>query len=510
MALLALERASEDIHYASFETTTEDRGDHSFSGVFFALTCDAHVAPVAACEVNALSVRGGLGAMKVYYRVCDVTRDNEVCAADTTERYGSYRADDERIRRLLDASSWTLAYDADVGASDFKTLVRLDFAKPIEFSPGEKLELYVHSAEESDQGLVYDDAPDLCGRPKDDGILQIWPGYAHLSSVPFGTSAPWYEENSYSITSLRRDRRFVGKVQYGVRWKLWEPMKETHASFPVRYREVVQTILLGMKDRNCLLSALDYDVVMYIFNKHIGWDWFGNQVDPPALPPLETSSGSAVVDAALRALTEHHASGSKGDAVKDTYMEQIEIVTNVTATLISQSVDLRDRLDHATPPIRMQALLHITKNIYEHCRKENVNALKFARDTPTVQSITDRVCALIAHRQNWQSLEEPEDGADDAETEAARRLLDEEHKKAVTNFLNSVAIPSLRRFFLMNRQHHDSDDEIDDFDDVEDDDDIPYDSDLDADDFNSDYDDEDFDDEVDEDCDFDDEVDEDS
>jgi len=467
MSLLALERASEDLHYASFETTTEDRGDHSFNGIFFALTCDA-VAPVAACEVNSVAVRGDLGAMKVFYRISDAKRGLEAQDADTTERFGHYRADDQRVRVLLDASTWTKCYDADCGLGDFKTLVSLVFDEPVRFKPGEKLELYVHSADESDRGLVYDDAPDLCGRPEDDGMVQIWPGYAHLSSVPFGTSAPWYGDDERVITSLRRDRRFVGKVAYGVRWKLWEPNRETNASFPKPYRDVVRTILLGMKDRGSLLSALDYDVVMYMINRFVGWDWFGAELDEPVLPALEESSGSTCVDAAIRVFKDFHQQSSIGrarytnDDVK--YMAQIERVMNITSTVVSLSPDLRECLELAAPQIRMLALVHMTKNIFEHCRfDKNVNALKFARDMPTIQSITDRICTFIAHRQNWRHLERPTNSTGELEP-----CSDEEHAKALVDFLKTSNFMSLRQIFLMNHRNvqpgdfEDSDDDAED------------------------------------------------
>ena len=79
---------------------------------------------------------------------------------------------------------------------------------------------------------------------------------------------------------------------------LWQPEKETHEKFPVQFQEVVRTMLRGIRDERSALSALHPDVLMYIFNKHVGWEWFGKDV--PAwksrFPALATSCRSRSVD----------------------------------------------------------------------------------------------------------------------------------------------------------------------------------------------------------------------
>ena len=46
---------------------------------------------------------------------------------------------------------------------------------------------------------------------------------AHLSNRPFGDSGLWG-------SPWRHNREFVGRVAYGVRWKMWSP--EVHMQFP--------------------------------------------------------------------------------------------------------------------------------------------------------------------------------------------------------------------------------------------------------------------------------------
>ena len=91
MPLPPLERESEDLFFSAFTSETEDREDHSFSGVFFSIGCDS-LLPVSRVEVTSLSVRGSLGRVRVYVKT-PVKRRSDVDATrepNVTEEYGRY------------------------------------------------------------------------------------------------------------------------------------------------------------------------------------------------------------------------------------------------------------------------------------------------------------------------------------------------------------------------------------------------------------------------------------
>ncbi len=77
---------------------------------------------------------------------------------------------------------------------------------PVVVSPGDVLGIYVHSAEEGDQGVVYDNQRNkttCC-----DKFITITSGMADLSDKPFSDVNPW---GSYS-NSWRKHREFVGRI----------------------------------------------------------------------------------------------------------------------------------------------------------------------------------------------------------------------------------------------------------------------------------------------------------
>ena len=165
---------------------------------------------------------------------------------------------------------WTKVFEDELPPSRRK-LVELKLDQPIRVERGRKVGIYVHSAERGDQGIVYDNVAELGPRPKRDGRVIIHPGVAHLSFKPFGRSAPW------GGISLRRNRQFVGKLGYAVRWMLWSEVN--HHLFPIGYKQAVKELIKGNQlDRECALSIMPPEIMFAVLNKSCGWDWFGPQM----------------------------------------------------------------------------------------------------------------------------------------------------------------------------------------------------------------------------------------
>ena len=203
-------------------------------------------------EISSLWVRGQLGPLTVWTR---------------PGGHGGRHGD-----AVHDPTQWTKAYEKKHDPS-FDTLVELVLDRPIRLSAGDTVGVYVHSAAPGDAAIVYDDQrryyTDAEDSVRDDGKLVILPGTAHLSNKPFGRRAPWGGD------ALRQGRLFVGRVNYGARWMLWNP--ETHARFPLGFRAATEAMLMGGKRPECLLYHLGDEVLFYIMNR-CSWDWFGTKM----------------------------------------------------------------------------------------------------------------------------------------------------------------------------------------------------------------------------------------
>ena len=203
-------------------------------------------------EISSVWVRGRLGPLTVWTR-----------AGGHGGRHGG---------AVYDPTQWTKTYEKRHDPS-FSTLVELVLDRPIRLRAGDTVGVYVHSAAPGDSSIVYDDQrryyTDGEDFVRDDGKLVILPGTAHLSKKPFGRRAPWGGD------ALRPGRLFVGRVNYGARWMLWNP--ETHARFPLGFRAATEAMLMGGKRSDCLLYHLGDEVLFYIMNR-CSWDWFGTEM----------------------------------------------------------------------------------------------------------------------------------------------------------------------------------------------------------------------------------------
>eukprot|EP00392_Amoebophrya_sp_AT5.2_P006299 g6310.t1 len=135
--------------------------------------------------------------------------------------------------------------------------------KPLRVFPGEKVGLYVHSSgpdpdtDPSDHVTRFRDpfwvwngrgggTPDSIvynnqrhAVTMENAHLRVMPGIAHTSVKPFSQDGFWGYGNAW-----RPYREFVGKVKYGVRYKLWNPEAAVHRQFPLRFRQMVLELLL--------------------------------------------------------------------------------------------------------------------------------------------------------------------------------------------------------------------------------------------------------------------------
>mmetsp|Transcript_62693 Transcript_62693/g.178009 ORF Transcript_62693/g.178009 Transcript_62693/m.178009 type:complete len:308 (-) Transcript_62693:126-1049(-) len=216
---------------------TRDHEDHTFCGVMFDVCCK-DVLPVAFIEITSVAVRGDLGPLTVWVTPETFHGKNE------------------------DGSHWRLVYSGKHAPSADR-LVPLELPEPVRVGRGESVGLYVHSSLPGDTGIVYDD--ERSRHTHDDDLFRITPGLAHISNRPFGRRGMWGHP-------WRTRREFVGRLNLGVGWQLWNP--ETHKAFPAPFRRSALALFLGAGRRSSPLHALSDAVLMYILNM-CRYDWFG-------------------------------------------------------------------------------------------------------------------------------------------------------------------------------------------------------------------------------------------
>jgi hypothetical protein len=227
------------------------------------------VLPIEKLVIHSVAVRGQLGPIAVW-----VTNENE--------RQG--QAGEYNFR--LSPRHWTKIYEGTHAPSQ-RTYQVLDLRdKPIVLRPGQVRSIYIHSTLEGDEAIVYDNSipvtntlqarrrPNngLVRRPRfEDNLLSIYSGKAHLSPTPFGQMPIWGWGNAW-----RDHREFVGQLQYGIVYKLWNP--ELHNRFGGKYQGSVQALLACQRRFESPISMLPDECLFYILNM-CRWDWFQDTPD---------------------------------------------------------------------------------------------------------------------------------------------------------------------------------------------------------------------------------------
>ncbi|CAJ1330896.1 unnamed protein product [Effrenium voratum] len=228
--------------HETFTADTRDHEDHTFCGVMFDVQCkgpEEGGVPVECLVITCLAVRGDLGPLTVW-----TTPD-------------SYR------KKEHEAHEWDCIYEAEHPPSN-ENYQALELRSEIRLQPGESCGLYVHSKLPGDDALVYDNQRSHVSH--EDDVFKVLPGQAHLSNRPFGRHGMW--------GFPWRDRReFVGRISYGVNYRLWNPVLDVHLRFPRSFRQAVWTILLCARKPESPLYWLHDEVLFYILNM-CKYDWF--------------------------------------------------------------------------------------------------------------------------------------------------------------------------------------------------------------------------------------------
>ena len=167
--------------------------------------------------IRSVAVRGYLGPMTVW-----------ISKPDRPQHHEDYQ--------FWGEDHWTCVYEKRHEPSR-RTYQSLVFDNPIILKPGEERVLYIHSTAPHDRAVVYDNSyfPTMERARYEDAFIKIMSGKAHLSPTVFGQTPIWGWGSAW-----RSHREFVGQLQYGVVYQLWNP--ERHRSFGRNFQEAAHTI----------------------------------------------------------------------------------------------------------------------------------------------------------------------------------------------------------------------------------------------------------------------------
>ena len=233
-----LSKTSNYVLNRHFTIATSNNQDHTFNGVMFDVKCKATTSfPLEFLIIRTLSVRGALGPVTVW------------------RTPGTFQGKHER------PDEWTNIYRG-VHPPSMREFQELRLNQTIMLTPGESTGIYIHSALQNDKGIVYDNKR---GSQGSDKTLYISSAIAHTSCVPFSEHGYWGGGWAW------RDRRqFVGEINYGVKFLLWQPSDSINARFPLVFQTGVQTMLQNVQDFR--FARLPEHVVWYIINM-LPFDW---------------------------------------------------------------------------------------------------------------------------------------------------------------------------------------------------------------------------------------------
>jgi hypothetical protein len=246
---------------------TTDREDHTFCGIAFPIQCKA-ILPVDHLVINSISVRGGLGELSIYISKEDPSGENPSSSSGNREN-GNGGSAVKMGKIIMKEKYWDKIYEQKHGPS-FKAYQQLDLsANPIILKPGEVRGVYIHSTLDNDQAIVYDNQQNI--KTHDDQFITVLPGRAHVSTKVFGTRPIWGWGNAW-----RDNREFVGKIAYGVVYKLWNPSE--NLSFGNNFRSLARVLFMCQRRWESPMSSLSDDCIFYILNM-CRWDWMEDSVE---------------------------------------------------------------------------------------------------------------------------------------------------------------------------------------------------------------------------------------
>ena len=205
--------------------------------------------PIDSLVIKSVSVRGKLGPLTVWVSKLETPTSTINTSTGNSAEY----------KFRLNPKHWTKVYEKTHKPS-MSAYKELELDTPIKLKPGQVKAIYVHSTMSGDEAIVYDNSY-YGSSPKryEDEKLAIMTGRAHVSTRVFGQNPIWGYGNAW------RDRReFVGKINYGITYKLWNP--QVQPKFGSNFQTGSRALFLCQRRWESPFSMLPDECIYYILN----------------------------------------------------------------------------------------------------------------------------------------------------------------------------------------------------------------------------------------------------
>lgn len=215
--------------------------------------------PLDHLVIKSVAVRGQLGPLTVWVSNNDAQGQNN----------NDSNAMTQRVR--LNPRFWTKLYDRTHRPSQ-RVYQDLVLDSPIRLLPGQTRVIYIHSTSPGDEAIVYDNSEyGMSSKRYEDDKLAILTGRAHVSNDVFGQEPIWGWGNAW------RDRReFVGRLEYGTVYKLWNP--QVQIKFGGKFQNSALSLFMCQRRWESPWSILPDECIFFILNM-CRWDWFHDDTD---------------------------------------------------------------------------------------------------------------------------------------------------------------------------------------------------------------------------------------
>ena len=246
------------------------------------------ILPVDHIAIRSIAVRGQLGPLTVW-----VSKLPEELPSRNSSRHSDATSKNNSATTVfrLSSSHWHKIYQAEHQPSQ-EEYCSLKLDSPIILKPGQVRAIYIHSTLPGDQAIVYDNASFYLPRrglhpfhghhggareqqqqqqrkPRyEDPMLSVFTGRAHVSNTAFGQMPIWGWGNAW-----RDHREFVGQLEYGAVYQLWNPEPSTLTKFGPKFKDALWMLKMCQTRWESPMSRLPDECIYYILNM-CRWDWF--------------------------------------------------------------------------------------------------------------------------------------------------------------------------------------------------------------------------------------------
>jgi type II secretory pathway pseudopilin PulG len=359
--------------------------------------------PVDHLAIRSVAVRGQLGPLTVW--VSKLPREARHDAPAVTTATTVFK---------LQKKYWHKVYEA-VHPPSQREYTSLVLTEPIVLKPGQVRAIYIHSTLPGDQAIVYDNAAFYAPRRMhpfaghhqhhaqqqqqqrpparhEDAMISIYSGRAHVSNIPFGQMPIWGWGNSW-----RDHREFVGQLEYGAVYQLWNPTHQIVSQFGPQFARAFYTLKACQTRWESPISRLPDECLYYILNM-CRWDWFTDTQETMTRKAREQKQ--KLKQQRLLQLQQRLQEAAEEEAAAAAVVNNNDCKKNAVATTSNDTVST--------------TVAATTTTTTTGCESNRNNSTGTETTTATTTTTTTSICCWSSNNANAENEQVDDDDDDDS------------------------------------------------------------------------------------------------